>query len=124
MLIHQFHSEVIPTDIFHHPDLLRAKMLCFRSSLCIHFETLFLEIYTNTGNYIKTLGELDITNVNSDGDLFRKAADIYNEKRAEHGSTRCNIPKRFGRIKIPEISMAFSESNFSYLSNGKLIFKS
>ena len=58
----------------------------------------YLEICVNTGNYIKTLGELDITNVSSDGDLFSKIADIYHENGAGHGFLHCNIPKRFGRV--------------------------
>ena len=58
----------------------------------------YLEICINTGNYIKTLGELDITNVSSDGDLFRKIADIYHENGAGHGSIHCNIPNRFGLV--------------------------
>ena len=58
----------------------------------------YLETWINTGNYIKTLGELDITNVSSDGDLFSKIADIYHENGAGYGSLHCNIPKRFGRV--------------------------
>jgi hypothetical protein len=55
----------------------------------------FLELCVNTSRYGRTLGEIDVTDVNSDGELFAKTADTYEKKRDTHGLIQISLPKWF-----------------------------
>ena len=44
----------------------------------------FLEICVNTGDYTISLGEIDITTVATDGELFGRVAQSYRELRGAH----------------------------------------
>lgn len=56
----------------------------------------FLELCVNTGSYSKTLGEIDITHINSDGELFDSILRMYREKRCRYGLIHFSVPKCFG----------------------------
>lgn len=57
----------------------------------------YLELCINTGSYVKTLAEIDISNVNSDGELFQKLANVYHHKRNTKLSIHLKIPKWTGK---------------------------
>lgn len=65
----------------------------------------FLELCINTGTYERTLGEIDITDIDSDGALFEKIATTYREKREKHGIIQLSLPTCFRQsncqLKLP-----------------------
>ena len=43
----------------------------------VTLDATFLELCVNTGEHLKTLGEIDLTNVRSDGDMFNAIKEHY-----------------------------------------------
>lgn len=58
----------------------------------------FLELCVNTGKYERTLGEIDITDIQNDGELFAKIASIYRETRDRSSSMRTGLAKYLGQL--------------------------
>ena len=52
----------------------------------------FLELCVNTGPYCKELGEISLTNIKSDGELFHDIAATYRRVRGERGIIRLGLP--------------------------------
>ena len=53
----------------------------------------FLELCINTGQFQRDLGEINITKMDSDGELFEAIADTYYIERARRTSINLRIPK-------------------------------
>ena len=60
----------------------------------------YLELCVNTGRYTRTLGEIDITAVDSDGELFEKIAEMYYRQRAGRGCFSVQLPWKMWQSSI------------------------
>ena len=56
----------------------------------------FIELCINNGIYSKALGEVDISNANSDAGTFDRIANMYYEKRNKRGVILAKLPNMFG----------------------------
>ncbi|OCL02886.1 hypothetical protein AOQ84DRAFT_348486 [Glonium stellatum] len=67
------------SGLSNHPQV--SQRVCNRSS---HPNQKFLEVCINTGQYTVSLGEINVSDIKSDGQLFEKINQRYHEMRGSH----------------------------------------
>ena len=86
------------------PSCQRRRVLIFVIVLGAREETQetrntrFLELCIDTNDYSKLVGEIDVTNVNSDRDLFQEIINTYICKREKRSMTRVKTIRHWSRL--------------------------
>ena len=97
--IHQSFSDRVDQSVYFPPPASSSNIEATLSGTTLAPSVLliprFLELCINRGVYAKTLGEVNVTEVGSDGELFQKIASMYYEKRSNHSVMLSKAPRFF-----------------------------
>ena len=77
----------------------------------------FLELCVDSGRYSKTVGEVNLTYIKSDGELFQLIVNVYKHERANRGLIRPHLPQRL-RNFLGKVNL-----EWSFTEPSKIIFR-